>query len=37
MTLAMLSALSIVTMLASTNPQFVEPEEKEDDGAVAFA
>ena len=36
-TLAMLSALSIVTMLASTNPQFVEPEEKEDDGAVAFA
>jgi hypothetical protein len=33
----MLSALSIVTMLASTNPQFVEPEEKEDDGAVAFA
>ncbi len=36
-TLAMLSALSIVTMLASTNPQFVEPEEKEYDVAVAFA
>ena len=36
-TLAMLSALSIVTMLASTNPEFVEPEGKQDDGAVAVA